>query len=303
MRSIRLSLMVNFLALLSVGLGVALLLAYRSAQTTLDDRSAQTTAQLIEAKFQQRCAEEQKRLDDALLDQSMALAGRVKIKLDWSRMNNRWVHGVAGVWTMPMSGPYGYLTAASWLVQFNQPYVPPRNPGGPPRNQGTPPPPVAYDIWRGVIGDLALTESDLDLPPNQRGPGDYHQIDTNHYSKPLRSESLRALSFPSPGGFGADNPILHKEIEDYELAPGQTVRLARVKIGSHNRVIARMMNRGGRTDASKGPPAPRRFSDPPRLYIVMQVGASLDKLNETIDALRAQPTRSWPRSRWRRPPP
>ena len=48
--SIRLSLVLYFLGLLMVALGVASLLVYRSAQSTLEEKE-RATAQLIEAKF------------------------------------------------------------------------------------------------------------------------------------------------------------------------------------------------------------------------------------------------------------
>ena len=73
MRSIRLSLMVYFLGLLTVALGVALFLVYRTAQRSLKEKEV-AARKLIEAKYRERSDEEKKRLDDALLTQAQMLA-------------------------------------------------------------------------------------------------------------------------------------------------------------------------------------------------------------------------------------
>ena len=67
--------LLNQLILAGVALGVASVLVYRSAQRTLKDKE-KATAQFIDAKFNRRQDEERRRLDDALLERSLALAGQ-----------------------------------------------------------------------------------------------------------------------------------------------------------------------------------------------------------------------------------
>src|SRR5436305_539590 len=66
MRSIRLSLTVYFLALLAVALGAVSLLAYNRTRQTLEGKE-RAAEQLVEARFQDDCAKERQKLDDALL--------------------------------------------------------------------------------------------------------------------------------------------------------------------------------------------------------------------------------------------
>src|SRR5262249_33630848 len=76
MRSIRLSLMVYFLALLGVALGAVSLLVYRTTRETLLAKQANTERRL-EAEFKDSCDKERARLEYALLSQARTLAGLV----------------------------------------------------------------------------------------------------------------------------------------------------------------------------------------------------------------------------------
>ena len=66
MKSIRLSLMFYFLALLAVALGTASLLAYRSAQQALEKKKESAEA-LVRAQYKERHDQQIARLDEALL--------------------------------------------------------------------------------------------------------------------------------------------------------------------------------------------------------------------------------------------
>ena len=78
MRSIRLSLVVYFLGLLAAALGVASVLAYRTAQKTLAEKR-KTTEQLIQAQYEERCRKERQRLDEKLVQQAHTLAADILI--------------------------------------------------------------------------------------------------------------------------------------------------------------------------------------------------------------------------------
>ncbi len=79
MRSIRLSLMVYFLALLGVVLSAVSILVYRSTKQTLLDKQA-TTAQLIDTQFLDSCRKERERLEYALLSQARTMAWLVELQ-------------------------------------------------------------------------------------------------------------------------------------------------------------------------------------------------------------------------------
>ncbi len=83
MKSIRLSLLVYFLVLLSAALGTVSVLLYRTAQETLADKN-RATKELIERQYQEMRAKERARLDAALLADAKAaywLTTRTEIRM------------------------------------------------------------------------------------------------------------------------------------------------------------------------------------------------------------------------------
>src|ERR1700675_3393097 len=83
MRSIRLSLTVYFLLLLTGGLGTASILVYRTTQTAIEEKKA-VTAGFIEAQFEDHKKKETARLDEALHSQAHTLARLVQFQF-WGR--------------------------------------------------------------------------------------------------------------------------------------------------------------------------------------------------------------------------
>ena len=88
MRSIRLSLVVYFLALLAIALGAASWLAYRTSDETLSQKK-EATRQLIQAQYEENCRQERSRLDDQLLAEAKSLARQTQTMLDFSRLHDR----------------------------------------------------------------------------------------------------------------------------------------------------------------------------------------------------------------------
>jgi heavy metal sensor kinase len=78
-RSIRLSLMIYFLALLGVVLAAVSVLVYRNAKETLLEKQA-ATVQLIDAQYQESCRKERERLEYALLAQARTMAWLVEVQ-------------------------------------------------------------------------------------------------------------------------------------------------------------------------------------------------------------------------------
>jgi heavy metal sensor kinase len=295
-RSIRLSLVVYFLALLGLALGVASWLVYRSAQDTLADKQT-ATLQLVETRYQARRQAAQESLDNLLLQQALALAGRVQIEVDWSSTGYRPLH-VLGFLTAP-GVPHGPLTTLPWLCQMPQRFSP-RNPAPP-----SPSTLVAWEIWKLGLTSVKLNDSELLLPSGVFEDGLYYQIDSNEpLAKPLRSESLADRAFPSPEAFAEDRAF-YWEPDTIELWPGEEVRRVRVKASSARRRFVRSPRFGGGNPSTFiGPPAPSGSAnggsgnpnpsgppraEPPRprdpLYLTLQVATPTDALNARLEEL------------------
>src|SRR5262249_23065899 len=125
-KSIRLSLMIYFLALLGLALGAVSVLAYRTAQETLTARKKDAT-ELIQARFDKSCQDEHDKLDAALLEQAERFAGIVQVEGNpqgWSTANFQQKWGslprpnLAALGTLSaVLSPVGYATALPWITQ------------------------------------------------------------------------------------------------------------------------------------------------------------------------------------------
>ena len=77
MRSIRLSLTLYFLGLLSLAVGAASLVVYRTARDTLQAKKA-ATEELIHTQYRESCRQREAALDEKLSMQAQTLASMVK---------------------------------------------------------------------------------------------------------------------------------------------------------------------------------------------------------------------------------
>ncbi len=115
MKSIRLSLMVYFLALLAAALLAASLLVYRIADQTLQDKQ-RAMRQLIDKQYSERCEKEKARLDADLLAQARSLARLVQVQFQW--YNSHLIQSLLLLGALSNNlSPNGHLLASSWLPQ------------------------------------------------------------------------------------------------------------------------------------------------------------------------------------------
>jgi heavy metal sensor kinase len=233
MKSIRLSLTVYVLGLLGVALGCALLLVYRSAQQTLEDKQ-KAAEQLILAQYRERCRDEEVHLDDSLLLRARSLARMVQLQLDWSQPDYRPLH-LLGLLSAYAS-PNGYALAPTWLAE------------------GLPRLPVYYEIHR--RNRRRFTEIKLDgdrmLLPDSQSP-DYYQINCS-WGSSYRSPSLEGRSFPfDPRSFAPDH-LVHWAFDDTWLDSQTRVRRVTLKASA-----ARMVS----IFEPPMPPAPEAGGNPP----------------------------------------
>ncbi|MFQ3594006.1 MAG: ATP-binding protein [Gemmataceae bacterium] len=277
MRSIRWCLVVYFVGLLSLALGGASWLVYHSARATLEDKQS-AVLDLLKNRYETRCSEERDSLDQALLQQALALAGRVQIEVDWSSARYRSYH-VLGFLTAP-GMPYGPLTTLPWLCQMPHRLTPRPSPGML----------AAWEIWKLGGVSVKLNESELIVPTTPLEDQLFYQIDTNEpFARPLRSSSLLDASFPVSEHFAEDRAF-YWESDTLSLWPGEEVRRVRVKTSSaRRRFVPLVRNRD--TEPRVGPPAPasRPSAEPrPPLSLTLQVATRMTRLNERLQEIAEQ---------------
>jgi heavy metal sensor kinase len=252
MRSIRVSMMLYFLGLLSVALGVALVFVDRSARRALHDKE-EATRDLIQAKYNGDVKKEKQRFDDALLAKAQALAQRVRIRTDWNRALQ--LHAVGLLDPRPIAPFLNRL----WLAQ---------GPRGP-----------MWGLYRRAATEIDLHKSELDVGPK----GQFvYQIDSTYRGQPLRSPSLEN-PFTSPEGFAKDKG-LHWEFDNYPAASDRVMRRIRLKATSTQRVNIwpqrpRPGPRGGRRGRGE------RVEQPVAIFI--QCARDTQARDEAIAHLRA----------------
>src|SRR4051812_38209644 len=125
MRSIRLSLVVCFLGLLCVALTVASALLHDTAKRTLVAKE-QAAEALVEARYEERAREARQRMDDRLLAQAKSLAGRVRPRYRWERIQNyQFHHASLAALTLSAAHPALRLSSLINCAQANHKQPPP----------------------------------------------------------------------------------------------------------------------------------------------------------------------------------
>lgn len=208
MKSIRFSLLLYFLGLLALAVGTASLLAYQTAQRTLEAKKA-TTVELIEAQYRERCKQEERRLDDSLLLQAQALAKVVQI-IDWNRNRYQSLH-VLGLLTSNLT-PNGYASAPIWIGQA----------GRRPRS-GEPTPSDLFTVIFSInLPKITLNEDDLP-EHDEKEQADYIQVETRS-TTPYRSPSLGEERLPLDQHSFSPDQVLHSEVDEVTLPSGKLIR-------------------------------------------------------------------------------
>ncbi len=180
MRSIRLSLLVYFLGLLAAALGVASVVAYRTAERTLAEKR-KATETLIQAQYEERCREQRQRLDEKLLQQAHTVARLVELQTDWSQLFQLQELKALG-FLSTLSTPSGYAPAVGWLGEARG------------RNL------AAEVFWNSFVPNKKRVSSvrlrqGLVVPEEQQ-VAEFFQIDSSWTSTPYHSTSLGGRSLP-----------------------------------------------------------------------------------------------------------
>jgi signal transduction histidine kinase len=210
MISIRLSLTLCFLLLLTVALVTDSLFVFQTAEETLEGKQ-RSAAELIETQYEASCENERRRLDDLLLLQARTLARLVSLQPDQLQVASRRAHRLAILSTS--QAPCGYLLAPSWVVVSTRSTL-------------------FFDLYRLTIPlEIRLSDSKLtDGSLNGGQPADYFQISSPH-AVSYASASMKGRSFRlDMSTFGADH-LVHWEFNELPLPDGikaPSVRVRRV---------------------------------------------------------------------------
>jgi len=299
MRSIRLSLLVYFLALLAVALGAVSFLVYRTTQRRLDEYKKGAES-LIQARYADSSRNERARLDAELNNDAHTLAREAQGRIE---ARNASQMTLTGFWfeerhrtpewqwmderpDRPRRGPHlrgrslagldGLLTALNPLTAH-----------------------VVNPFWTAEAGPGAFAAAWHDdyRPKIQLEGGelplrlelaDYYQIDSS-WNRTYRSASLADSSFPfDKDSFGAD-PVYEYRFDDLELGSGLTVRRVTLKAP-----FGRAFSGPGRgwfpAPARPGAPRPQppRSEPPAPPAMLIQCGYDSQKLTAVLDDLEGR---------------
>ncbi len=250
MRSIRLSLTVYFLVLLALALGGASWFVYNTAGQTLREKR-RSTAELVQAQYQERCREERDRLDKTLVAQAQTLGRLAQFQFDHSRL--RLVNKL-GLVTAPLS-PFGYAALPLWAETSLRS-------------------PLFFELYHNHIAEIRLSQSDLlrHAEGQDTGPSlaEYFQIDTT-WGGSYHSQSLGGRSLPLDLLTFDPEEVFAVRFDDMELETGVPLRRVMLKTSMVRFTgppppVARPERRGER-------PRPRdaaRGDFPPRLSLYVQ---------------------------------
>jgi heavy metal sensor kinase len=208
-RSIRFSLVVYFLLLLTLALGAAFGLVYSLARQTVTDK-LDNERKRIDAQFTEKAHEEERRLDEKLLVQAQALAGLVQVQTDWPRLTGLRLQalGVLSVGATPQAP----LLMPLWLAESVRGRT-------------------SWELSRSVLAELRFNETEVlpRLSPGLSADSFFFQIDSD-WGSSYRSESLVTSSFPgNPRSFAPTAAIAHR-FSTVELEPNLEVRSVQLKV-------------------------------------------------------------------------
>jgi heavy metal sensor kinase len=265
MRSIRVSLLVYFLALVTASLGVASLLVYGVVQSTLQAKE-QAESALVETQFRERCHDAKSQLDDRLLANAKSLAGRVRPH--WR--SHQEIYAEAWLVTAAtLAAPNGPWNSLVWAAQ-----VPVRDRD---RERRRGPPsytPLQVQLYRGNWFVLDFGR-ELEPPPEDPSePRISSRIQTNRWSRPM---PLRGdLPLPDEANF-APRDRFNWVHDDVTLPDGTAARRVRFR-----QLI--------RLEEGASPPSggPRPGYQAPKPAIIIQCAASLRDLEKLLEPLRGQ---------------
>jgi heavy metal sensor kinase len=291
-KSIRLSLMVYFLALLGVAFGAVSLLVYRTTRDTLKSKR-EATESLIKAQYEERCRTEKQRLDDALLAQAGRLAGlayfewdgrkawQLQTQPDWQHLPRREACYLAAL----NAGltPNGYLPATLCILEGREA-------------------PLTIGPLTFSVTDIKYEKEDLDHHIDST-IAQYFQVH-HTWGGIYRSESLGDLALPFVLGEPDPEKALASKADDFQLTAKTRVRRVTLQVFPPRRaaVLMSRTRAGSTANGQQGQrdPMPRgdrrpgdrprgmRLEDIRRPVLIIQCAFDVAKRDEALAAFAAQ---------------
>jgi heavy metal sensor kinase len=276
MRSIRLSLVLYFLALLALALGAASVLVFRTThQTLLAKKDA--TQKLLEAQYDERYTKERAKLDEALEYQARTLARLIQFQLPAltparaNALHYRELNAQLGLGTSALV-PNGQVLMAAWLAE-----------GAPSRPPDTPGARLAGEIYRQVRGVAEIT---FDEGDRHQDDGTYFQVNSI-WGSTYRSQSLKGRSLPSDQALFGQDQVVGAVFDKVDLEPGHTVRRVILRAPTA-RGAPRHPNQKGHGKPPTGEAAARPAALTIQPAIVIQCASDMTKLDADLAVLRAE---------------
>jgi heavy metal sensor kinase len=210
MKSIRLSLIVYFLALLAAALGVVSLIVYQFTQQALqaEERAKREKLELI---YEERCQREEEKLDLALAERVRSIADRSLFRTE-SWLLPRSYQSMSALGLVGASAfPNGHLGTPLWAgMAFGRDAF-------------------RRDLYpRDLVVNLQLINEEV-LPSLPDGSTEYYQINTSWHRTPYLSESLGEIPMAFDPGRFAQVVNYAVSYDEFELDVGHRVRRATLK--------------------------------------------------------------------------
>ncbi len=291
MRSIRLSLLVYFLLLLTAGLGVASLLAYNIIESTLRAREEAASA-LVKARYEELCQEARTQIYERMLATARSLAGRVRPRFRGPRDSIPHTHSaVLGMLGANLAPNAHMLAPQLWWLAQGYPY---RDSRGWPRVTD-----LQTYIWRRDLVILSLGD-EVELDEDHKFPRISWYIQTNNWGMPLPPRG--ELNLPDEADFAPEERV-YWEPDEIVLPDGHKVcrvRFRTVLTLQDGGWPAPPPRRGGGGVASSSPRPgssstsgsfgsnPRSKELLPKPALIIQCAARASDLEESLIPFREQ---------------
>lgn len=274
MKSIRLSLVFYFLALLALALGAVSLLVFRTAHQTLLAKK-EATRQLLEAQHKEGRDKAKAKLDEDLLAQAHLLRRMVQFQMP-ARLRYREVNTPVGLLTAA-TVPNGQFLMAAWVAE-----------GAPPGEPSGGPPPLSARLARELIhrlwGAFEIGFKESDPHPEE---GTYFQIDTD-WGSSYRSPSLEEKNWwlPFDASMFTQDRSPGEVPDDIRLPSGPKVRRVLLKVSG----FPRRPGSGGRGRSSPGRrgPDPKPPPSPPAMTIQPSIAIQCASDTSRVDPVLAE---------------
>jgi signal transduction histidine kinase len=231
MKSIRVSLIVYFLALLGVAWAAVSWFAYDSATQNLRAKQ-DANRDLLKKEYDERCHQEKEHLDDRLLAKASIVAHYMQTQIQWEQtaLARTVLLGIT-------SEGQAHLSALLWMYQSSTARYP-----------GTP---FIPTVTRKLVTQIKIKDNELPSEPREGDgpfPAEYFQIDSD-VGVPWPPVPPGGHALFKPDTFDP-NRLIESKLDDVVMPSGKTVRRLQLKFSPTRQQFSLPRRRGPSTNAS-----------------------------------------------------